>query len=192
MDEELLSILNPAFKRKHIPDNGEKYKLCIPSEMHDAFVSNKSGFKIEPLENRFLEEEYFFEDKNLDKQIEIRYLVREGDLLDSLSGMFNCPSTDLIAWNKLTGDSLEVGRELIVLIPVRDRLLVSERLESHIKKMEKGSGEYIWHIVSQGETLYEIFRKHKMFDVNRIRKENGLTDKDVITIGMELKVGRSE
>ena len=192
MDEELLSILNPAFKRKHIPDNGEKYKLCVPSFMHDAFVSNKSGFKIEALENKYLEEEMFFEDKDLNKKIEIRYLVRETDILDSLARLFGCKSSDLMEWNGLTSDSLIFGKQLKILIPVKERLLVSERLKVHIQNMEKESGEYKWHTVTQGETLYAIYKKHQMFDVNRIRIENGLTDKDVITVDMELKVGKIE
>lgn len=99
---------------------------------------------------------------NLDSSEDIIYIVKKGDNLYSISRMFNTTVKDLMQYNKLNSNLLNIGQ--IIRIP--------NKLNESI------------YIVKSGDTLYSIANKYNT-SVSSIVSKNNLNN-NILTIGQKL------
>jgi len=93
------------------------------------------------------------------------HIVKTGETLYAISGLYNIAVNDLIKYNKLTSNDLSIGQKLSLFDTSKPIILKT-------------------HIVKKGDTLYSISRKYQIKD-QLIKKKNNLTD-NTLSIGQVL------
>ena len=96
--------------------------------------------------------------------------VQAKETLYSLSQQYNVPMEDIRQWNKLTGDALSIGQELIIRNGQGSaKPVVIESTPEDLKGR---------HTVGQQETLYSISRQYGV-TVQQLREWNDLQNADL-------------
>ncbi|EIA09929.1 LysM peptidoglycan-binding domain-containing protein [Flavobacterium frigoris] len=118
----------------------------------------------------------------------IEYTVKKGDNLGSISKKFGTTLEDLKEWNDLSGQSIALGRTLIV---AKNQLAIHTNKASvnSFKKnpatisLEKGADYY----VKKGDSLYSIAKKYPGVSISDLKKWNDIRGEQ-IKPGMKLKI----
>lgn len=114
------------------------------------------------------------------------HTVADGETLYSLSKNFGVSIGDITGANRgLTPQTLYAGMK--IYIPV------AEVKASEVKSQEGAAQDshFLIHVVREGDTLYSIARAHKI-SVAVIEEDNPGIDASTLSIGMELRIRRSE
>ena len=122
----------------------------------------------------------------------IKYQIKKGDNLATLSRRFKVSMANLQDWNKLRnpGDII-AGRSLTIYLPRAEAISKQEskdnkkKIRSRIGTQETG---VIIYTVKPGDTLWDIARAYKV-TVSALRKSNGLGRRSAIHPGERLMVG---
>jgi murein DD-endopeptidase MepM/ murein hydrolase activator NlpD len=106
----------------------------------------------------------------------IKYTVKAGDNLTSISKRFNTSIKELSEWNNLKSSNININQVLIVSYEGMDTVNKSNSSISRAtpKKQEKPK----FHIVKKGDTLSDIANKYSM-DLLEIIDYNKLTDVNI-------------
>lgn len=104
--------------------------------------------------------------------------VQTGETLYSISKLYNTSVANIKSLNELSGDTIRVGEELIV-VPLNDEQPREEKVNDTVS-------EEVYHLVKEKDTLYSISRKYGVSESD-IRKLNQLLD-NTIQIGQRLRV----
>lgn len=193
MNPDLLSLLNPAFKKAYVPGDRKEYKICVPSDMVGDFIDNKLGAKISAHNYVYEKADVLFSDNaspSEPSQVEIRYVFQENDNPDTLAKVFGTSVEEFKTWNNIK-DSIAPGTELVFQVEKSKRILVSDRLKAYMdaKSSNQNKEEIIYHVIQEGDTIYKLNRIYNDWSVQRILKENGLKINDVLPVGVKVKVG---
>lgn len=105
------------------------------------------------------------------------HVVREGETLYGIAGMYGLPVADLKATNNLTTDIIHTGMQLVV-VPVSP---IGE-----VKTTNKTESEEVYHLIIKGETLYSISRKYGV-PVEKIKELNYPLG-EALTSGQKIRV----
>lgn len=104
---------------------------------------------------------------------EYSYIVKSGDTLYSIARRYNLTVDEIKAKNNLTGNTLQIGQELLIHQPV----------DIPIQPEKK-------YVVRAGDTLYSIAQRYNT-TVDEIKRINNLTS-NTLTIGQQLNLPSSE
>ena len=119
----------------------------------------------------------------------IEYVVKTGDNLGNIAKKFGASLTDLKQWNKLTTNSVAIGKTLIVAKnePAINTSLASvnsfKKTDSFAKVNKKDTADYY---VQKGDTLYSIAKKYPGVTIADLKKWNDISEG--IKPGMKLKI----
>jgi LysM repeat protein len=105
--------------------------------------------------------------------------VQTRETLYSIARRYNITVAELKALNDLTGDTIKVGEELVV-IPLNGEKPAEEKVTDNT------SDEPIYHTVKEKETLYSIGRKYGV-SPEELRTLNNLID-NTIAVGQQMRV----
>jgi membrane-bound lytic murein transglycosylase D len=125
---ELISYLNPIYKKGIIPDGDQSYVLRLPSNKINAYLTN--------VENIFRSSEaaeasaMIQGDDGLpldpttyvSKVIKKYYTVKRGEYISTIANRYNCSAKDLKRWNKLKSTKLHSGQKLMVFVTSRKKV----------------------------------------------------------------------
>lgn len=150
VDEDYLYSYNYALLKKRTPPNSDYY-LNVPID------------KIDKL--------YSFLNKTVAERIVIKYKIKKGDTLSSISLKFNNSIEDLIKLNDLVDSKIIAGKMLFVY----------SKQEGFIKE-----GDYYLHIVKKGDSLYLISKTYNV-PVKKLKYWNNIIDSKII-IGQKIRV----
>lgn len=109
------------------------------------------------------------------------HTVKSGETLYAVSRKYGVSVNDIKAWNKLSGNNLEVGQRLVVKKPSGSTTTTTSHATTN------SSAKY--HTVKKGETLYAVSRQHGV-SVNDIKKWNNLSSNS-LEVGQRLKLSAS-
>jgi membrane-bound lytic murein transglycosylase D len=129
---EVITALNPTFKKGYLPENPKGYFVLLPKRVVEAFKEYQErlrpdyGNGSEPLVLPPLIDSSSYQPEEL--YTKLTYIVAEGDNIDELAKLFNCSSYHLQAWNNLTSRQLYKGQELEVWFS-KDAVKVRERVQ---------------------------------------------------------------
>ena len=190
-DEDLLDI-NTGLRYDAFPDLNHSYPLRLPMQVMDEFQQNRVALldsagsvdksKVVAMARNIPGSTY-----GKDK---IVYRVRSGDVLGKIASRYNVKTSDLKAWNNLSGDMIRIGQKLdIYLKPGAYKPSTKQPTPTTPKKepeiiVADGSKLYT---VQPGDTLWEISKKFNGLSIERIKELNNLTS-DAIKPGQKLKV----
>lgn len=113
---------------------------------------------------------------NLDKGY---HVVQNGENLGLIAQKYKCSVTDLKTWNNLSGNTIQPRQKLIVYEPKKIAAVSSK----------SQPGDYIYHTVRKGDTLWDIAKLYDGVTVDQIRKLNNIPNSKQLKPGQKLKVG---
>jgi membrane-bound lytic murein transglycosylase D len=114
---EVLSYLNPIYKKGIVPDEEQPLAIRLPSKKITAYLANLPAI-YKPEENigtgSFVSnDETDSNSGELSKKI---HKVKRGEHLQSIANKYNCTVSDLRHWNKIRGSRLIAGQKLTVYV----------------------------------------------------------------------------
>lgn len=130
-------------------------------------------------------------DKN---EIEVEYVVKNGDNLGSIAKKYGKTVAELKEWNDLTSNNISLGKSLIVSKNLENTsvntatvAIASNSIDSFKKKGTSAKNIEKDYYVKKGDSLYSISKKYPGVTISDIKKWNGIKDED-IRPGMKLKI----
>ncbi len=210
---DLVSYLNPVYKKGIIPDGDESYALRLPSNKINTYITNLENiFKsTEPDVTAMITDE---DGSVIDpvtlasKTVKKYHTVKRGERLSSIANRYSCSSQDLKRWNKLRSTKLHSGQKLLVFVPGKKTEPASMKAgvqkkdsnsSSSVMKRERNSttavvsdagvknSKIVYHIVQPGDTLWNIAKRYGGLTVAELKAINRLNSND-LKPGTKLKV----
>lgn len=127
------------------------------------------------------------EDASVEEPTFTYYTVQKGDTVFTIAKKFGVNTEDVISWNQLADNSLQIGMSLkiagthesastqTVMKPASHEKPVVVKQESH-------------YVVKKGDSLFSISQKIPGVTVADLKKWNGISSGTVIKPGMKLKI----
>jgi membrane-bound lytic murein transglycosylase D len=113
------------------------------------------------------------------------HTVKSGENLGLIANKYNCTVTDLKAWNKLSGNTIQPNQKLIVYAPEESGISSGSSSASG----NKTGSSYVYHTVRKGDTLWDIAKLYDGVTVEQIKKLNNIQNSKRLKPGQRLKVG---
>lgn len=181
-DEETLEFLNPSYKRGVIPENGAFHVLRLPVEAVGPFVLNQDSI-------------YNWRKDALPAVPEeswITYRVRSGDVLGTIAQRHGVSVGQLKSWNNLRSSMIHPGQRL--KIKEKDNRTSQRKASSKPKKSPKPvvetNGAYSYHVVRQGDTLWDIAKLYSNTDVGDIERLNKGINARNLKAGQRIRINK--
>ena len=214
---DVLSYLNPIYKKGIIPDTEDPNLLRLPSNKVAAYIDAEAElFGPEPAAPLLASaqqsaseasatasadpKQYTYETKRVKKI----YYVRSGDNLSKIASNLDCSVSDLKKWNKLSGTTINKGQKLsyYAYVKVKVPVEVAPQTPASNEAMADNStpaatdqaaaeskpGKPVYHLVQKGDTLWNIAQRYEGVTVQQIMELNKLSDAKGLKPGMKLKV----
>ena len=108
------------------------------------------------------------------------HVVRSGENLGLIAKKYKCSTTDLMHWNNLKSSTIYPNQKLVVYKPVETN--------TEVVKTGRGEIKYIYHVVKQGDTLWDIAKQYDGVTVNQIKRLNNITNSHRIKPGQKIKI----
>jgi len=217
IDVEILRELNPMFKKDIIPaKNGKTYPLVLPTEYVAKFIENEKEIFALNREaffpnNKIKEPEkitgttsstaYVPDTKGKTK---VQYTVKTGEVIGQIAGYFNTKVADIKYWNNIRGNLIRVDQKLTIYVPndmvedckdienmsynEKQRLLGKTIAQPIIVKDPLSDPTYVYHVVKNGDNLWEIAKKYPGVTAEEIKSLNNITNTRGLYIGQKLKI----
>jgi membrane-bound lytic murein transglycosylase D len=115
---DVLSFLNPIYKKGVIP--GEGYKLNLPANKVALFVTNE-----ESIHNQSKQEldPYSTVASNTNyREVKKWYIVKKGETLTQFARRTDCSSKEIKRWNKLHSNTIRKGQKLMVYVLQKEKI----------------------------------------------------------------------
>lgn len=119
---ELLSYLNPVYKKGLIPDGDEPMTLRLPSNKINNYIASidkiyqqQESTTLASLSTVLSQDEISGEENQLVKR---QHKVRSGEHLQSIAKRYSCSVQELKRWNGLKSTKLKAGQKLSVFVNV--------------------------------------------------------------------------
>ena len=173
---EVLEFLNPTFKRNVIPGDGRQYALSLPVDAIGLFLANEDSIFVL---NKSVEQEYVAEEES------VIYYVRSGDVLGKIAQNHGVSVASIKAWNNLRSNMIHPGQKLTIYTSGNKKTsAVEPKLDK--PKLET-DGVYKYHIVQEGDTLWDIAKLYDGITVDHLKLLNSGLD-DRLQLGQKIKI----
>lgn len=211
-----LQDLNPHLRANIIPDSEQGYALYLPIEYVSPFLQFQDSihaykdsvfFNKEALHKVAASATNYYGGASTKNRTPVYYYVKSGDNLSLIASWYDVNVNALKQWNGLRTNNLRIGQKITVYVPHAKKdyyaritsmsYAQKQALKSSAApqvatptpaKSSSQSGNYTYHVVKQGESLWAISRQYENSTVEEILKLNGLTTKSTIHPGMKLKI----
>ena len=193
---QLLRDLNPQYRREILPGNTASCALRLPAsyavryiDMEDSICRHKANVY---LSNSFRAIDpsgrsagYTANTAGKDR---IVHTIRSGETLGSIALRYGVNVNNLRDWNDITGSKIIAGKKLVVYTnkTVTAKTEVETKPSSAV--VASTQGDFIYHTVKQGDTVWGIARQYEGISDNDILKWNNLSRNSKIQPGMKLKI----
>ncbi|PLW95697.1 MAG: lytic transglycosylase [Marinilabiliales bacterium] len=107
------------------------------------------------------------------------YTVKRGDNLGKIAAANGVTISQLKSWNGLRNNTIHPGQKLVVKAPGTDTAASDNNY----------TGEFVYHTVESGDTLWEIAQKYDV-TVSQIRAWNNISKAHRLKPGQKLKIAK--
>lgn len=209
---EVLSYLNPLYKRGIIPASDQPHILRLPVASLASFLSiEKSLYDATTTENPVALATATARGEKVapagpwkyeNKVVRKVYTVRRGDNLSVIASRVKCSVPQLKKWNKLSSATIQTGQRLsyYATVPVKVPVPVQETVEtqeqslasttkpSEAKAEDAPRQETIYHLVEKGDTLWNIAKRYEGVTVEQLMEINKISNTNGLVPGTRIKV----
>ncbi|MFP4018453.1 MAG: LysM peptidoglycan-binding domain-containing protein [Bacteroidales bacterium] len=207
-----LEDLNPQYRRNIIPAKGQEYAVKLPQKITGNFIQMEDSIYNYKKENFFADNLHKepssrsrFVPQVPDGTLKLVYTVKPGDNLGHIAEWYNVRASQLRYWNNLRGNLIRVGQKLNVYVP-RDKVEYYKAVNSlPFEEKQQRSGQpvsastssdketkkedgYIYYEVKNGDTLWEISKKHPGVTQNQLLQLNNIQNGKNLRPGQTLKI----
>ena len=196
---DLLSYLNPSYKKNFIPVSEAPQPLRLPVNKVSDFIANADAlYTPDPVELQMAVKAE--NERTLVTTQEKKYVkVRRGQTLSTIASANRCTVSELKKWNRLRSSRIQVGQRLAIYhdvkkpAPAREQIASKEtNSEDSSAKKETKSGEkisdYIYYTVQPGDTLWNIAQKYEGVTVDELKSINKINNSKGLMPGTKIKV----
>jgi membrane-bound lytic murein transglycosylase D len=177
---DIIEQLNPAYKRGIIPANDEGNYIILPNRVMQAFRDYLDTHRPDHLTAKYFDNTPVVAKKDeqqlTDHYRKATYIVQDDETLAVVATRLNCSEHQLIAWNKLAGDSVQSGLKLVYYHPkelirfnpmekmelpksLNDIPLSVLQVYSDEQEGEERLSDYFIYIATCGEKLSALARR---------------------------------
>ena len=122
---DLLSYLNPIYRKGIIPQGNDPYVLKLPTCKINTYLANIENIYKQSIdqEKTALQSDGSSDDPNYISKIVKKYhKVKKGERLAYIADLYDCSAQDIKKWNKLKTTKLHSGQKLLVLVTTREKI----------------------------------------------------------------------
>ena len=211
---ELLTYLNPVYKRGVIPDLDDPQVLRLPVNKVHTYLANVD--KLFPQND----DPSSFASANgsgnpmeyVTKLVKQIHVVKRGERMATIADEYDCTVSDIKHWNKIKSSKVFKGQRLFVYVPTKQKVeshaavttthpdsanTVATKVDSSKKANvtentstssdSDQASKFVWHIVQPGDTLWSIAKRYDGVTVEDIKAINNLSSNE-LKPGTRLKV----
>jgi len=189
ISKEELEVLNPSYKLKVIPFvKGKDYSLRLPRDVMGKFVTNEAAIYAHVEKELKSKESPLPALVKAAEQNRIRYRVRSGDFLGKIAERYGVRVSQIKNWNGLRSNNLRIGQRLTIY-PRGSRSVAAKSTKTTSKTpvTTTASSNGKVHVVRSGDSLWTISRKYPGVTIEKLRKWNGISGKN-LKPGTKLKL----
>jgi membrane-bound lytic murein transglycosylase D len=195
---DLLTYLNPVYKRGVIPESDELQVLRLPTNKINTYLANVDKLFTPESSDLTSADESSINDY-ITKQVKKYHVVKRGEYISTIADKYDCTVGDIKRWNKFKGTKLYKGQRLTVYVSVKEKAqpentaskpavkpTTTKKTTSTKTKPTSSAGKYTWHVVQKGDTLYSIAKQYD-YTVDEIKSLNNLNTNTLMP-GTKLKI----
>ena len=197
---DLLSYLNPVYKRGVIPESDELQVLRLPTNKINTYIANSDKLFTPEMPSDLASTDESPLNDYITKQVKKTHIVKRGEYISGIADKYNCTVSDIKRWNKFKGTKLYKGQRLTVYVSVKEKAQpdntaskpatvspsASKKTSATKAKSTSTNGKYTWHVVQKGDTLYSIAKQYD-HTVDEIKSLNNLNTNRLMP-GTKLKI----
>ena len=182
IDIEDLKFLNPSYKEGIIPATEDKtYILRLPRNKVGYFLDNENSiYKFKS--SKGIEKDKLLAQIKKAKERTI-HIVKSGENLGLIARKYRTTVGRIKSLNRMRSSRIYPGQKLVVFVGQRDKSA------SISKKRKKSGGNFKYHTVRKGDTLWDLAQKYNA-SVSQIRRWNGIRNSHRLKLGEKLIVGK--
>jgi len=133
---DLLTYLNPLYKRGVIPEADELQVLRLPTNKINTYLANLDKlFTPDTAPDYTASTESPLTDY-ITRQVKKYHIVKRGEHLYSIADKYNCSINDIKRWNKFKGTRVYKGQRLLVYVAVKEKALHAEVAKKPVQTPE--------------------------------------------------------
>lgn len=187
--DEDMTRLNPAIKRKAVPQSRKYFSIRIPADKMEQFQANRymildSASRSGKKELELLAKNSIGSTYGRDKVI---HRVSSGDVLGKIAQRYHVRVSDIKKWNNLHSNTIRIGQRLNIWLKPNSYVASNVQKKSTVKQNLVVDGTR-FHVVQPGDTLWDISKTYNNLSIEKIKKMNNLKTNN-IKPGQKLVVG---
>jgi membrane-bound lytic murein transglycosylase D len=181
VDKETISFLNPMYRRQVIPATKDhSYAIVLPKEAIPIFIINADSIysKSKSTDPKYEVPEY--------NQEMIVHRVRSGEVLGTIAELYHVRVRDLQEWNNLRSSRINIGQKLVIY--TNKKPSSSSKPKKKPLKETVSDGNYVYHVVREGDTLWDIANEYSGVTVDQIIELNQEVNTRRLKPGQKIKI----
>lgn len=206
MPVDIIRHLNPQYRKDIIPAQNGSYPLRLAFDRSTTFASLEDSIYT------FKRDRYFTNNQLVVKpgssstssaapppgKEKIYYTVKSGDVVGLIADWFDVYTSSLRYWNNIRRNIIRVGQKLVIYVDkdkvdyykriAREKSGYSASSASQQLANASESGDYIYHTVGRGDSVWSIARKYPGVSDSDILQLNNITNAQKIKPGQRLKI----
>lgn len=168
MDAETLASLHPWFTNKVLlPDDRLPVVLSKSAALAFKAVAD-SAYAYLPV---YKEETIV---ASIPEAAARTYKVRSGDVLGAIAQRFGVRVSDLMAWNNLRSDRINVGQVLTIFAQEAANVVAKAPKSSPVEDSPMAQGQTLEYTVKEGDSLWQIARNYPGVSADDIMEWNSI------------------
>ncbi|REJ82858.1 MAG: LysM peptidoglycan-binding domain-containing protein [Bacteroidetes bacterium] len=207
---EVLSYLNPVYKKGIIPESEEPMPLRLPVGKINSFIAaldkiyqpNQQSASLVYASVQTVSSDYDTHTSIVKKS----HLIKRGEHLSMIAGKYRVSVQDIRKWNNLKSNHLIAGKYLTVYVkktqkaPAATETVSSQKSNQNTETKQadtpakttsslasSNDSNIVYHVVQPGDTLWAIAKRYEGVTVEQIKQVNKLNSND-LKVGTKLKV----
>ena len=158
---DVISYLNPIYKKNYIPDTEEEYTLRLPTNKIALFMANQEQVfaMSQPAPRPVLPERFASRSRSRDrdddevvsastsgihyetitKRIKKTHVVRRGETLSAIADKYDMSTSEVKKMNKLRSSSVKKGQRLQVIALMKTKVAVKDPVPTIAVKKDTGN-----------------------------------------------------
>jgi membrane-bound lytic murein transglycosylase D len=181
VEVEMISFLNPMYRRQVVPATKDKpYAIVLPKEAIAVFIINADSIYSK---SKTKDPKYEVPERNQEMVV---HRVRSGEVLGTIAQRYHVRVSDIQEWNNLRSSRINIGQKLVIYSSKKST--ASSKPKKKTPKETVSDGKYVYHVVRDGDTLWDIANEYSGVTVDQIIELNAEVNTRKLKPGQKIKI----